>query len=44
VHEYLVHGDVSTLMLYTHLLYRGGFGVRIPADQLSCSGLAVFPD
>jgi len=28
------HADVSTTMLYTHVLGRGGLGVRSPADGL----------
>ena len=28
------HTDVSTTMLYTHVLNRGGLGVRSPADEL----------
>ena len=32
--ELLVHTDVSTTMIYTHVLNRGGLGVRSPADVL----------
>lgn len=34
VQELLGHRDVATTMLYTHVLNRGGLGVRSPADGL----------
>lgn len=34
VQELLGHNDVSTTMIYTHVLNRGGKGVRSPADRL----------
>jgi len=33
-HELLGHDDVSTTMIYTHVLNRGGRGVYSPADRL----------
>jgi hypothetical protein len=44
VQELLGYADVKTTMLYTHVLNRGGLGVRSPADLLDPGGLAVFTD
>jgi integron integrase len=40
IQELLGHRDVATTMIYTHVLNRGGLGVRSPLDNLAASTLA----
>lgn len=42
--ELLGHRDITTTMFYTHVVNRGGLGVRSPADCLDSGGLSWLPD
>jgi integron integrase len=43
VQELLGHRSVKTTMIYTHVLHRGGLGVRSPADTLRSTSLLSGP-